>query len=121
MTKLNVWIDYQPQIYTDLFTRLLQSFGGMNLSENHVQCSNRIDNGNVDWDTMDVIVLSLDERGKPLVDALPNPQPKAKYLAFSPCGERGMRRMPGAKRWEKLNPFGVDHLLREVFGELAQN
>lgn len=119
MKNLNVWIDYQPQFYADVLTRLLQSFGRMHLTENVVRCSNRLDNGKVDWVAMDVIVLSLNKRGKPELQALPESLPMAKYLAFSPSGERGMRRVPGAKRWEKLKPFGVDRLLFEVFGDIA--
>lgn len=117
MKKLNVWIDYQPQIYTDLFTQILRHIGSVHLPDKDLQCCGQIDNRNVEWGEIDIIVLSLDECGKPVRDALPGLLPKAKYLAFSPNGDRGMRRLPGAKRWERLKPFGMDRFLVEVFGD----
>lgn len=121
MRKLKVWIDYKPQIYTDLFTQLLHHLGDVHLPKSHLECVNRSDNGNVKWGDMDIVVVSLDMRGKPVLDALPEPLPKAKYLAFSPTGDQGLRRLPGAKRWEKLEPFGMERFLIEVFGESNQD
>lgn len=119
MKKLNVWVNYQPQIFSDLFTQLLQHIGNGHLPEDYLECHNQINNGDINWEEVDIIVLSINERGKPILEELPKPLPKAKYIAFSPYGDWGMRRMPEAKRWEKLKPFGMDRLLYEVFGDVA--
>jgi hypothetical protein len=110
MSNLRVLINYSPKLYGELFSTVLKSLCGIEVIETSQDLSGL-------WASrseVDIIITSLDDRGRPSIDILPTQAPRSKVLAFSPNGEMGLRRMPGAKRWEKISPFGLDQLIREV-------
>jgi hypothetical protein len=110
MSNLRILISYSPRLYGELFSTVLRSLCGIEIIETS-QDPSRL------WASrseVDIIITSLDDRGKPSIDILPTQALKSKVLAFSPTGEVGLRRMPGSKRWEEISPFGLDQLIREV-------
>jgi hypothetical protein len=113
MTTRRVWILFEPQIYCDLFSRILQAAGLMEIISAEPE-QGRLQEGGKVQATVDVIIYSLDNQGEPELAKLPEPPPEAKLLAFSPKGDFGLRRMPGEKYWEEVRPFGVSQLIQEV-------
>lgn len=114
MTIARVWILFEPQIYCDLFTNLLQRTGWIEVVNSRGPAGNHHEAGNGEPELVDVIVFSLDARGQPHLAGLAEPPPGAKLLAFSPKGDLGYRRLPGEETWEEVRPFGLDQLIREV-------
>lgn len=115
MTTSNVLIHYKPQLYADLFARIFQSIGSVEVREYP-----SLDFGPGERDTVpeqvDVIVLSLDDEGQPDFLSLPEMLTTAKMLAISPSGENGYRLLPGQDIWEEIHPFGLEQLIDEVVG-----
>lgn len=110
MTSLNVLIDYKPRIYTDVFGRLLKKLGEVNVVGNHSL------EAELDWNTIDLVVLSVDREGQPEIQMLPEPLPPAMLVAISPCGNLGMLRKPGDERWKVVRPFGFGELVQMIIG-----
>jgi hypothetical protein len=114
MSNTRVLIHYSPKLYSELFSSILQLLCGIEIIEPELENNNHHGtNGNNDQDA-DLIILSLDEKKRPLLDNLPLKPGKSKVVAFSPEGNYGLRRMPHTSIWEELSPFGLDHLIREV-------
>lgn len=114
MSKTRVWIHFSPQLYTDLFKRILQSTETAEVVE-----LSSIDNPNQDEpelgeDKIDLVVLSLDSCSQPGILNLAEKLPRVKFVALSLNGDYGLRRNPGECNWEELRPFGVQQLLQEV-------
>jgi len=114
MTISRVWILYEPQIYRDLFSRLLLCAGRVAVVALGDTGVSRSEDGDGEQEPVDVIIFSLDKQGEPELAGLPQPPPEAKLLAFSPKGDYCLRRLPGEKMWEEVRPFGLNQLLREV-------
>jgi hypothetical protein len=113
MTTRRVWILFEPQIYCDLFSRILQAAGMMEIISAEPEQGRLLEGGTVQ-DPVDIVIYSLDQQGEPELARLPEPPPEAKLLAFSLKGDYGLRRLPGEKYWEEVRPFGVSQLIREV-------
>ena len=111
MAALNVLIDYKPHLYADLFGQLLQKLGEVNLVRYHP-----VDPA-LDWSSIDVAVLSVDKEGQPDFEALREMSLDAMLVAFSPSGNLGLLRLPGGGGWNVIRPFGIDELVRTIFGE----
>lgn len=114
MTIPKVFIRFLPNLYTDLLKHIFQTTGSVEVIE-----TGEIESGLFEFEEysatdVDIIVLSLDQQGKPELSTLPYSSTKAKVLAFSPKGDYGLRRLPGEKRWEEVRPFGLVQLLDEV-------
>lgn len=113
MTTTRVWIRYEPQLYCDLFKSILRD----------EDCIEVIDYINIadpaetiiDEKNIDVIVISLDDQNRPMLELLPLPAPNVKVIAFSPRGDRGFRRNPGQDQWEEVSPYGLSNLMAEFF------
>ena len=111
MRKSHILIHYKPQLYMDLLGKVFRSLGSLEVYE-----LPSLTPENALPEQVDVVVLSLDEEGKPEVNSLPDRLQRAKLLAFSPGGERGYRRLAGEDEWEEIHPFGLDQLIRAVVG-----
>ena len=96
-----VWIAYEPMIYADVFARVLEELGPVDIVTDP-----RLG--------VDVIVLPLSEAGRPQLDLLPDPAPDAKLVAFSAKGNRGLACLPGHSDWEEIRPFGLGRMFLEV-------
>lgn len=117
MTSRRVWILYEPKLYADLFRKVFEGFGSVEIiradtggdgeTEQEIDCPEQID----------IILLPLDESGQPKLSLLPGSLPEAKLLAFSPGGGKGMKRMPGETAWEELHPFGLADLMYEILSK----
>jgi hypothetical protein len=114
MTVKRVWILYEPQIYCDLFARLLRCTGRIEVIGFKDAGVNGSENRNGAPGPVDVIIFALDSQGEPDLASLPQPPADAKLLAFSSKGDYGLRRLPGEKAWEEVRPFGLEQLIREV-------
>lgn len=114
MAKARVTILYEPLIYADLLRGIFEELGTIEVTRAVDQTADPFDEGLSPEEAVDVIFLPLDEEGKPRIEILPEPQPRAKLLAFSPDGKRGLRRMPGESSWQELRPFGLADLMFEV-------
>ncbi len=113
MSNPKVMICYSPRLYAELFISVLKTLCGIEIIDaDHesfvegIPKSSRPD--------ADIIILSLDDDGRPTMEQLPAYTPRSKVLAFSPTGNIGLRRMPNSIAWEKISPFGLDQLIREV-------
>jgi hypothetical protein len=116
MTTSRVWIQYHPRLYLELFTRVLKSLEPVEVvGSSHPSSSYRLSEG-LDPNQIDVVLIPLNEQGHPELEALPVPLPETKLIAFSPKGDRGLRRLPGRTDWEEVRPFGLVQLVREVLG-----
>jgi hypothetical protein len=116
MTTSRVWIQYHPKLYLELFTRVLKSLEPVEVvGYSPPSSSPRLSEG-IDPNQIDVILIPLNEQGHPELEALPVIPPDTKLIAFSPKGDRGLRRMPGRTDWEEVRPFGLVQLVREVLG-----
>ncbi len=116
MTTSRVWIQYHPRLYLELFTRVLKSLEPVEvLGYSHPSSSPRLSEG-IDPNQIDVILIPLNEQGYPELEALPVILADTKLIAFSPKGDRGLRRLPGRTDWEEIRPFGLVQLVREVLG-----
>ena len=60
------------------------------------------------------MILSLDSRDSPELDALPHHMPHALLVAFSPCGDYGLQRKPRESHWEIVRPFGFEQLMQLI-------
>lgn len=111
MATTRVWILYKPTIYADLFQFLFESIDAVEVIRSvNIDIENRcLENSGVD-----IILLPLDEDGRPSCEEIEQRYPDAKVLAFAPDGERGLRRKPGKKTWDLLCPFGLSDLMFEV-------
>lgn len=108
MANLNVLIEYKPNLYKDLFAHLLQHLGEVSILQNHSQ------EEKLDWHSVDVVVLSVDQQGEPDLETLPVFPAKAMLVAFPPCGGHGLLRKPGEENWIEVSPFGLDELVKTV-------
>jgi hypothetical protein len=116
MTTARVWIQYHPRLYLELFTRVLKSLEPVEvIGHAHPSSCHWLPEG-IDTNQIDVILIPLDEQGHPELGSLPVPLPESKLIAFSPKGDRGLRRLPGRTDWEEIRPFGLVQLVREVLG-----
>jgi hypothetical protein len=116
MTTSRVWIQYHPRLYLELFTRVLKSLEPVEVvGYSQPWLSHQLSDG-IDPNQIDVILIPLNEQGHPEMEELPVPFPKTKLVAFSPKGDRGLRRLPGRTEWEEVRPFGLVQLVREVLG-----
>ena len=111
MTTTRVWIRYEPQLYCDLFTSILQGEDCVQV----VDYSEVVDpcKSIIQTELIDVIVISLDDQDRPMLELLPLPTPNVKLIAFSPRGDRGFRRYPGQEQWEEVTPYGLSNLMAE--------
>jgi hypothetical protein len=117
MTTARVWIQYHPRLYLELFTRVLKALEPVEVvGYSHPSSSNWLFEG-INPNQVDVILIPLNEQGYPELESLPLPLPDTKLVAFSPKGDRGLRRLPGRADWEEVRPFGLVQLVREVLGE----
>ena len=117
MSTSRVWIQYHPRLYLELFTRILRSLELVEVvGYSHPSSSHWLSEG-IDSNQIDVILIPLNEQGYPELEALPLPFPETKLIAFSPKGDRGLRRLPGRMDWEEVRPFGLVQLVREVLGD----
>ena len=110
MSNPRVLIFYSPRLYAELFSSVLKSLCGIEIIESNHDPSSLMSGRS----EPDIIITSLDDRGRPDVDILPPQAPKSKVLAFSPTGKIGLKRMPDSKQWEEISPFGLEQLIREV-------
>jgi hypothetical protein len=116
MTTSRVWIQYHPRLYLELFTRVLISLEPVEVvGSSHPSSSYQLSES-IDPNQIDVILIPLNEQGHPELEELPVPLSKTKLIAFSPKGDRGLRRLPGRTDWEEVRPFGLVQLVREVLG-----
>jgi hypothetical protein len=116
MTTSRVWLQYHPRLYLELFTRVLKSLEPVEVvGYSQPWLSHQLSDG-IDPNQIDVILIPLNEQGHPEMEELPVPFPKTKLVAFSPKGDRGLRRLPGRTEWEEVRPFGLVQLVREVLG-----
>jgi hypothetical protein len=117
MTTARVWIQYHPRLYLELFTRVLKALEPVEVvGYSHPSSSHRLSKG-INPKQVDVILIPLDEQGHPELESLPLPHSETKLIAFSPKGDRGLRRLPGRTDWEEVRPFGLVQLVREVLSE----
>jgi|GEM_PF-2296788 len=116
MSVPRVWILYEPQIYVDLFKKIFRSYGVAEIFEGEA-FQGRFPAESAQCDQVDVIVLPIDENGRPKVTLLPREVPGARIVAFSPDGNYGMRLLPGSDTWEEIQPFGLVHLICEILEE----
>ena len=114
MTKARVTILYEPLIYADLLQGIFERLGTIEVTRAVDSTSAPTDEAHSQEAAIDVIFLPLDEQGRPRIEVLPHPHPRAKLLAFSPDGQKGLRRMPGESSWQELGPFGLADLIFEV-------
>jgi hypothetical protein len=98
---VRVWIVFSPHLLADVLDRLMRELPAVTVVP-HLA-------GDID-----VIVLPLDDRGRPEMDLLPRPVPAAKLVALSPAADRALIRVPGVVAWEEVRPFGLRDLLAEV-------
>lgn len=116
MTIQRVSIYYRPKLYTELFARVFQTVGSIEVVE--AASPDSSPNGPARQPTLrrqvDVVVLPVDNLGRPDEELMPEPRPEAKLVAFSPKGDYGFRRYPGESEWEELRPFGLSQLVDEV-------
>jgi hypothetical protein len=110
MVITRVWIQYKPQLYTDLFATLLKSLESVEVVEIPIP-TQEAEEGE---ESVDVVVCSLDELGQPDLEPGLSFSSDTKLLAFSPFGDFGFRRMPGEVVWEEIRPFGFIQLVCEV-------
>lgn len=116
MTTSRVWIQYHPRLYLELFTKVLKSLEPVEVVGHSHPSSSHWSSEDIDPNHIDVILIPLSEQGYPELGELPLPLPDIKLIAFSPKGDRGLRRLPGRTDWEEVRPFGLVHLVREVLG-----
>jgi len=116
MTNIRVWILYEPMIYADLFHWIFERLDMVEVIRAVDPGEKLTDREPMQEGRVDVIILPLDDQGQPRVDILSHPPPGAKYLAFSPDGKKGLRRLPGASSWQEVSPFGLANLMFEVVG-----
>jgi hypothetical protein len=116
MTTSRVWIQYHPRLYLELFTRVLKSLEPVEVVGYSHPASNFRLAESINLNQIDVILIPLNEQGYPELEALPVILPDTKLVAFSPRGDRGLRRLPGSTDWEEVRPFGLVQLVREVLG-----
>ena len=114
--KRRVWIHYEPHLYDELFTSIIQSLGNVDIVDDNSQGTSPKREEDLNWNLIDVVVLSLDEECHPDIVTLPMPLPNAKVVAFSPKGDYGLKRLPGESRWIEVRPFGLNQLIDEVNG-----
>ena len=114
MAVSRVWILYEPQIYADLFKRVLQLPGVTEIVEPFQVEYNSLSGKIGECDEIDIVLLPLDEGGQPKVTLLPMEMPEATLIAFSPDGDLGMRLLPGRHTWEIIRPFELVHLVLAI-------
>ena len=114
MTNIRVWILYEPMIYADLFHWIFERLGMVEVIREVDPGEKLTDREPLQEGLVDVIILPLDDQGQPRIEILPHLPPGAKYLAFSPDGKKGLRRLPGASSWQEVSPFGLANLMIEV-------
>lgn len=114
MVISRVLILYEPRLYSDLINELIEQLGLLDIVE-ITDNNSETDSGepNIHED-VDVVILPLDGEGEPKTSLLPESLPKAKLVAFSPDGSRGLRRMPGEENWVEMKPFGLSQLIVEI-------
>lgn len=106
MTAARVWIHYHPNLYSEIFRELFQSTSLVEVVEQPPPEG--------EPRAVDVIVLSLEGHEQLTREAYSRVWPQAKFLAFSPDGDYGLKRLPGEERWEEVRPFGLAQLMDEV-------
>ena len=114
MTKVRVWILYEPMIFADLFQCIFERIEMVEVLREVDLGDKLTDRAPVQEGRVDVIVLPLDDQGQPRIEILPHPPPGAKLLALSPDGKKGLRRSPGDSSWQEMHPFGLADLMFEV-------
>ena len=114
MTVSRVWIRYKPQLYHELLKKLFCSQRAVEVLETYQLFAGSVDREGFRGRFVDVILLPLDDQGRPELELLPFPISQAKLIAFSPKGDHGMRRKPGESSWEELQPCGIAQVLQEV-------
>lgn len=110
MRRLRVWIDYQPQLYTEIFKEVFQSLG---LADILTVTPDESESNEVisDDDPIDLVVLSLDNLGLLEPERTPEHLRNSKTIAFSPKGDYGLLRSPGKTYWQEIHPFGLEQLI----------
>ncbi|MEJ2601160.1 MAG: hypothetical protein P8Z00_22710 [Anaerolineales bacterium] len=114
MITSRVWIQYHPKLYLELFTRVLKSLEPVEVVGYSPSLSRHRLSEGIDPSQIDVILIPLNDQGYPELETLPGSFLETKVIAFSPKGDRGLRRLPGRTDWEEVQPFGLVHLVREV-------
>jgi hypothetical protein len=117
MANVRVWILYEPLIYADLFHWIFERIGMVEVMRAANPGEKLTDRESFQGERIEVIILPLDDQGQPRLDILPDPPSGAKYLAFSPDGKKGFRRLPGASSWQEVSPFNLEKLIVEVFDQ----
>jgi len=110
MRRLRVWIDYQPKIYTEIFKEVIQSFGLADVLTN-TSAEPAPDASLADSECIDLVVISLDNLGRPELNWTPERLQNSKAIAFSPNGDYGLLRLPGKTYWQEIRPFGLKQLI----------
>jgi hypothetical protein len=114
MVISRVLILYEPRLYSDLINELIEQLGLLDIVEVTDNLDDS-DNGSSDTlENVDVVILPLDSDGQPKTSLLPDVLPRAKLVAFSPDGSRGLRRMPGEQEWIEMRPFCLSQLIVEI-------
>ncbi len=117
MAIQRISIYYEPKLYMELFARVFQTLGSIEVVEaSSIDLSSAPARQAPPRPQVDIVVLPLDGCGRPAEEYLPEPKPDAKLVAFSPTGELGYRRYPGESEWEELKPFSFTQLVLEVIG-----
>lgn len=114
MVISRVLILYEPRLYSDLISELIDQLGLLDIVEvidDLCKCD-AIDSDI--RDDVDVVILPLDGDGEPKTSLMPEFMPRAKLVAFSPDGSLGLRRMPGEENWVEMRPFGLSQLIVEI-------
>lgn len=114
MTNTRVWLLYEPVIYSDLFQRIFEHLGSVHVVNMLNHQMDKTITPKPDPGCVDVIIVSLDEAGQLPLGLLGEVYEDAMVLAFSPNGDRGLRRRPGRNNWEEIRPFGLADLIFEV-------
>lgn len=114
MTSTRVWLLYEPVIYSDLFQRIFERFGSVHVVNMVNRQMGETIASTPDPECVDVIIVALDEAGQIPAGLLSEFHQDAIVLAFSPKGDRGLRRQPGENKWEEIRPFGLADLIFEV-------
>ncbi len=118
--RKKVSVHCQPQLYTDLFKSILRSISVIGVVEDDPHPSTSDSNQDppnmADRRGVDVLLVSLDDHGRPDIDNLDD-FPHAKIIALPVDCDYGYVRLPGETRWEQVWPFKLSDLLYEILSE----
>lgn len=115
-----VSVHCQPQLYTDLFKSILRSISVIGVVEDEPYPSafdsDQDSPATADGRDVDVIVVSLDDSGRPEIENLDD-FPHAKIIALPVDCDYGYIRLPGETQWVQVWPFKLADLLYEILSE----